>query len=244
MPPTPQSLAREAAPAAPTHAPEAPAGRLRTLVSRAAAGAGRPDADTLAALGAAAAEAERRLAAQQARIRYLESLSVTDELTGLLNRRGFEEELARTLARARRRRETGLLVLCDLDRFKAVNDGHGHPAGDAVLRAVAALLCRRTRRSDRVARTGGDEFAVLMPACDAAAARRRLARLAMQVNALEVAHAGASIAVAASFGSAAYGPETAAEALVFLADRALYRGKAPRLVAAADGPWPAEAGAR
>src|SRR3546814_4011170 len=76
----------------------------------------------LDALLTAAAEAEQTLALQRARIRYLESLSVTDEMTGLLNRRGFGLELSRALARARRQNESGLLVMCDLDNFKAIND--------------------------------------------------------------------------------------------------------------------------
>jgi GGDEF domain-containing protein len=110
----------------------------------------------------AAANAEQRIAEQRARIRYLENLSITDELTGVLNRRGFKLELERALARAERRGETGVLLLGDLNRFKAINDSLGHLAGDSVLRAVAHELRRSTRRSDYVARIGGDEFAVLM----------------------------------------------------------------------------------
>src|SRR3546814_19486078 len=100
----------------------------------------------LDALRTAAAEAEQTLALQRARIRYLESLSVTDEMTGLLNRRGFGLELSRALARARRQNESGLLVMCDLDNFKAINDTYGHPAGDALLRAVGQAL-KRDRKS-------------------------------------------------------------------------------------------------
>src|SRR3546814_15652160 len=84
------------------------------------------------------------------------------EMTGLLNRRGFGLELSRALARARRQNESGLLVMCDLDNFKAINDTYGHPAGDAILRAVGKALKRNTRESDYVARVGGDEFAVIM----------------------------------------------------------------------------------
>src|SRR3546814_4310772 len=82
------------------------------------------------------------------RSRSLESLSVTDEMTGLLNRRGFGLELSRALARARRQNESGLLVMCDLDNFKAINDTYGHPAGDAILRAVGKALKRNTRESE------------------------------------------------------------------------------------------------
>src|SRR3546814_19337035 len=109
----------------------------------------------LDALLTAAAEAEQTLALQRARIRYLESLSVTDEMTGLLNRRGFGLELSRALARARRQNESGLLVLCDLDNFKAINDTYGHPAGAAILRAVRKALQRTTRDAATAPPAGG-----------------------------------------------------------------------------------------
>jgi len=132
----------------------------------------------------AAAAAEQQIAEQQARIRHLENLSFTDELTGLLNRRGFKLELERALARARRRNETGLLVLGDLDHFKAINDSYGHPAGDAVLIAVSHLLHSGTRRSDYVARIGGDEFAILMTGTCRAKGETMAAKLAHLVNGL------------------------------------------------------------
>src|SRR3546814_15589789 len=108
----------------------------------------------LDALLTAAAEAEQTLALQRARIRYLESLSVTDEMTGLLNRRGFGLELSRALARARRQNESGLLVMFDLDNFKAINDTYGHPAGAAILRPVGKAL---TPNTPETGRTSGRE---------------------------------------------------------------------------------------
>ena len=84
-----------------------------------------------------AAQAEQQIASQNQRIEYLQDLSFTDELTGLFNRRGFQDQLKRTLANARRFGHTGVLIYCDLDNFKDVNDAHGHCAGDAVLRHVA-----------------------------------------------------------------------------------------------------------
>lgn len=179
---------------------------------------------------AAAVQAEQTLAVQRARIRYLEGLSITDELTGLLNRRGFHMELGRALARAQRNHETGLLLLCDLDRFKTINDSHGHLAGDAVLCAVAALLQAKTRRSDYVARLGGDEFVVLMTHSPRTQAEDRVATLARLINSLEVAWDGHRIPISASFGSEGYHHGSQANTLLFLADRALYRGKGPRLV--------------
>jgi diguanylate cyclase (GGDEF)-like protein len=179
---------------------------------------------------AAAVMAEQSLAMQRARIRYLEGLSITDELTSLLNRRGFQAELNRALARAQRTQETGLLLLCDLDHFKAINDSHGHMAGDAVLCAVAGLLQTKTRRSDYVARMGGDEFAVLMTHSPRAQAEARVETLAELINNLVIEWDGHKIPVSASFGTEGYHHSSQPDTLMFLADRALYRRKGPRLI--------------
>lgn len=177
----------------------------------------------------AAATAEQQIAAQQARIRYLEDLSITDELTGLLNRRGLVRALDRALVRAERNGETGVLLLCDLNHFKPVNDRFGHPAGDAVLRAVARLLSDRTRRSDYVARLGGDEFAVLMTDTSPALAAARVGKLASRVNRLRVAWRKVRIPVSAGFGMEAYDRASRPDHLLAQADRALYRDKQPHL---------------
>ncbi len=185
---------------------------------------------------AAAVMAEQSLAIQRARIRYLEGLSITDELTSLLNRRGFQIELGRALARAQRSQETGLLLLCDLDHFKAINDSYGHMAGDAVLCAVAGLLQTKTRRSDYVARLGGDEFAVLMTHSARAQAEARVDTLAELINNLVIDWDGHQIPVSASFGYEGYHHSSQPETLLFLADRALYRRKGPRLVSLPQAP--------
>ncbi len=209
----------------------AAADRLRRRVAQGDRGLEAEAQALLETVLEAAARTEQTLAVQRARIRHLESLSITDELTGLLNRRGFHRELDRALARARRNRESGLLLLCDLDRFKAINDSYGHPAGDAVICAVAELLRAQTRRSDYVARLGGDEFAVLMTHSSRDQGNGRIAHLAKAVNSLAVRWGDQQIPVTASFGSEGYHWGSEADALLFLADRALYRGKGPRVVA-------------
>ncbi|HMA15593.1 MAG: GGDEF domain-containing protein [Bacteroidota bacterium] len=179
---------------------------------------------------AAAAEAEQTLALQRARIRYLESLSVTDEMTGLLNRRGFELELSRALARARRQNESGLLVMCDLNGFKAINDTYGHPAGDAILRAVGKALKRNTRESDYVARVGGDEFAIIMTQASLPQSERLTEKLSGIVNGMAVPWDNVTLTVSAGFGIATYNRLSQPDTLLFLVDQDLYRNKTPRVV--------------
>jgi diguanylate cyclase (GGDEF)-like protein len=214
------------------------ADRLRRLAQMAPDSLGASGLKLLDELLTAAAEAEQSMALQRARIRYLESLSVTDELTGLLNRRGFETELSRALARARRMDETGLLLMCDLNAFKAVNDTYGHPAGDAILRATGQTLKRNTRESDYVARVGGDEFAVIMTHTSQAQCERLAQKLSSLVNGLSVTVQGKPIPVSASFGMTPYDRNSHPDTLLFFADQNLYKNKGPRLL----DPLPAEPG--
>jgi len=204
--------------------------RLRRIAATAPERFSETDQEVLDEALRVAVKAEQTLAVQRARIRYLEGLSITDELTGLMNRRGFQAELGRALARAQRAQEAGLLMLCDLDQFKAINDKYGHLAGDAVLCAVAALLQAKTRRIDYVARLGGDEFAVLLTHSPRAQAERRAKSLAALVNSLVIDWDGHEIPISASFGFEGYHQGSQPDALLFLADRALYRHKGPRLV--------------
>jgi diguanylate cyclase (GGDEF)-like protein/PAS domain S-box-containing protein len=145
----------------------------------------------------------------------LDEQARTDQLTGVANRRTWDHELPRELARARRTGEPLSLAMLDLDRFKAYNDAHGHPAGDRLLRSAAAAWAERLRTTDVLARYGGEEFAVLLPACDGANA-------AQVAEALRVAVPGAETC---SIGIATWDGTESADALVDRADTALYDAK-------------------
>lgn len=173
-------------------------------------------------------DARETIVWQQARIGQLEALTATDELTGLLNRRGFEDALDRALASSRRHDEAGLLVAIDLDNFKPVNDRHGHAAGDALLRHVAGFLRAHVRATDYLARIGGDEFAILMINGDLAPARQRALGLRSALNGATAGIGGLSIPVRASFGIAPYDRNANAAQVMHLADMAMYRDKRRR----------------
>lgn len=163
--------------------------------------------------------ANRTLARSEATIR---KLSLTDALTGVDNRRSFDDTLAEEIARAQRYDLPLSLVLLDLDHFKRVNDTRGHQAGDAVLKDAAKLLHDNVRQTDRVARTGGEEFAVVMPGLGQAEAVKAADRL----RAILAAHPiGEMPAVTASFGVAALGDGDTSASLYRRADKAMYAAK-------------------
>ncbi|MBV8651506.1 MAG: GGDEF domain-containing protein [Alphaproteobacteria bacterium] len=184
---------------------------------------------------ATVAEAEQRVALLQARVEYLEGLSVTDELTGLLNRRGFLEQLDRALASARRGGPHGVLMMCDLDGFKQINDRHGHLVGDEVLCQVGGLLARHVRRTDTVARLGGDEFAIVLVAAHLAAARRKAQALAQLVVATSFTVTTGEVKLGVSFGLAAYSGDESADYLMNRADMSMYGQKRRHAAARARG---------
>jgi len=176
-------------------------------------------------------EAERIMAEQQERIEYLETLSTTDELTGLLNRRGFMAALRRELAAARRTGQGGILLIVDLDDFKSINDDHGHVAGDAYLQQAARILTESVRSHDIVARIGGDEFAVLLTQVDSEAGLARAESLTQRFNTSTLSWQQTSLPLRASFGSTPFKPGDQEDALVRRADIGMYKNKAARKVA-------------
>lgn len=185
--------------------------------------------DEIAVLGR---ECDELIACVESQHRRLNDLSSLDELTGVANRRVFDQRLADFTALAKRRDTSFALLLCDLDAFKAYNDALGHVAGDTVLRRFGALLREAVvRESDVACRYGGEEFAVLLPDTDAEGAARVAARLHEQLAAQAIAHpqspTGAWLTV--SIGIAVSRPNDATPegvgALVTRADEALYAAK-------------------
>jgi diguanylate cyclase (GGDEF)-like protein len=153
-------------------------------------------------------------------------LSEHDALTGLLNRRAIEERLADEAERLARYGQTYSVLSIDIDNFKSINDRHGHPAGDAVLKALAATLARTGRLSDRSARTGGEEFWVLMPSTGLEGARQAAERLLGAVREMRVPAAGTDITLTVSIGVAvAERPGEEVDAVLRRLDAALYRAK-------------------
>jgi diguanylate cyclase (GGDEF)-like protein len=174
-------------------------------------------------------DVQRRLEEQS---RKLEEQSVTDALTGLKNRRFFDERLQEEFKRAQRYGDFLSLIMIDLDHFKAVNDRFGHPAGDMVLREAAALIRKSIRDPDICARYGGEEFAVILPKTHMSGALAVAERVWRELGAKEYAvtadAAGeGTVKVTASLGLAFYPSQdiTAGDLLLRFADEALYQAK-------------------
>jgi len=158
--------------------------------------------------------------------RRVASQATTDSLTGLANRWTFDEELALEWRRAERVGDPLALILLDIDDFKAINDGHGHQAGDEVLRKVGEVLAASVRQVDLAARYGGEEFAVIVPETDLEGAidlAERL-RVALGSEVIELQN-GTRLSVTASFGTAVKGDLSGGERLVAVADDRLYEAK-------------------
>jgi diguanylate cyclase (GGDEF)-like protein/PAS domain S-box-containing protein len=157
----------------------------------------------------------------------LNHLSTTDSLTGLYNRRALTDTLHREIERASRYDANLSLILCDLDRFKLINDTYGHAAGDAALQAVSEALKTSLRRADILGRYGGDEFMIILPETSLAGAKLLADKVRLAVSEIELAIANdISIGLSISLGVASCcAPAENIDTLVRLADSALYLSK-------------------
>jgi diguanylate cyclase (GGDEF)-like protein len=171
--------------------------------------------------------AQASVALENARLhRIVQRQAVTDELTGLANRRRFMDALATEIDRTERLGGGLAVLISDLDDFKVVNDSYGHQAGDQILRVFAEVLSDHVREVDTVARLGGEEFALILPetAADGLAALGE--RLLEALRTVSVRVDGEEIGITASFGAAEHVPGESADELLSRADVALYRAKA------------------
>ena len=179
----------------------------------------------LAHLIAEVAQLRGELHIARGRLDELERLADEDPLAPVSNRRAFLRHLDRTIAYVRRYRASCSLIYFDVDNLKAINDAHGHAAGDATLLQVARTLSTHTRRSDLVGRLGGDEFGVILTRADGTVAQTRGAELAARLAARPVTWSNGSIRITVSFGAHEIAPDEPAVEALAAADRAMYRHK-------------------
>jgi len=163
----------------------------------------------------------------EAKSRLLEQLALTDELTGLPNRRAIDSWAARQLSGAMRHGFPFSVIIADLDYFKSVNDEHGHEAGDEVLKRFAEILDASVRKCDMCGRIGGEEFLLLITHADRAGVELAVERIRKKMEAHRFRFGGHEFHVTASFGMASLGPGQREDfgRLVALADAALYSAK-------------------
>jgi diguanylate cyclase (GGDEF)-like protein len=172
--------------------------------------------------GARIAELQEQLIAARERLRIE---ATHDSLTGLLNRAAFFEGFHKEIKRARRYRTPLALIMADIDHFKAINDRHGHPIGDAVLREAARRLRGSLRASDVIGRYGGEEFVVAAPDCDLRDAVALAERCRTGICSLPIVLPDEEVFVTMSLGVAATLDMDEADRLLRVADEALYRAK-------------------
>ncbi len=171
-------------------------------------------------------QAENRIAAQTQRIAHLENLSTTDDLTGLLNRRGFFKAFQAELDRTDRGLSPGgMLVLIDLDNFKSINERFGSMAGDSALRLVAKNLQNQVRAMDAAGRLGGDAFVLMLSAAQRGDAAKRAHVMGWQLNNMSLGWHGEEIPLHVSLGLKSYGPGDTANQILSAADSTLYANK-------------------
>lgn len=183
----------------------------------------------MALLGQAQGELDqqrKQIEALRQKVAQLEDAATTDLLTGLKNRRGFEQAFEGELDRVRRGKSIGgVLLLIDMDNFKAINDTFGHAAGDACLRLVGQLLGHEVRAMDTAARLGGDEFVILMTDTTAEVLLSRIQGLIWKLNNLSLVWDGTEIRIGASVGMKPYDKSHTAEEIFSGADKDMYTNK-------------------
>lgn len=158
----------------------------------------------------------------------LYEMSYRDGLTGLPNHRHFQSVMDRELTRAERYGSVLSLVMMDIDRFKPINDLHGHQSGDEVLRSISAVITATVRTTDTAARYGGEEFAIVLPETNNRSACHLAERLRRNVERAQVTTGGEALKVTISIGVATYEPALGKRSkgdLIHAADRALYHSK-------------------
>jgi len=162
------------------------------------------------------------------RVELMGRQAITDELTGLYNRRAFALMGEKEVGRARRYQRPLALILFDIDHFKTVNDSHGHLIGDQVLRILTDRVTKTTRATDIVCRYGGEEFIVLMPEAGREEALAMAERLREEISRITVVTAGGTLSLTVSLGLASLGPngDEDLDSLIVRADRAMYQAKA------------------
>ena len=171
-----------------------------------------------------------RLHAENARLRVqvskLDELAHQDPLVGLPNRRSFDERLEQLIARVERYGDKAAMLFVDVDGLKRINDCFGHAAGDEALIAIARILVESVRKSDCVARIGGDEFAILMERADEQRAWDMALRIIETVTSAEVHVAAARVPLSVAVGVGAIQPGDDPHEVLQRADKAMYRVKA------------------
>jgi diguanylate cyclase (GGDEF)-like protein len=167
-----------------------------------------------------------QVAQLQQRVEQLDQLAHQDTLINLPNRRGFMRELERLVDRAKRYGHRAAMLFVDLDGLKMINDSFGHRAGDEALIQVAALLTNGVRRSDVVARIGGDEFAILLENANEESAHETAARLVDLVCGCEFRHDGDELPLSVAIGVAMIDGSEDSISVMARADEEMYRRKA------------------
>lgn len=158
----------------------------------------------------------------------LEAHADTDFLLEIPNRRGFERELSRSIAYAKRYHASAALLIVDVDRLKPINDGLGHAAGDHALKTIVAVLAQNIRQSDMIGRLGGDEFGILLWNLAEADALAKAAALEHAIDQSDCEYRGRRVRLGASIGVTVLASEDDAATVLERADRAMYVRKQSR----------------